>query len=147
MVQESLRKVVSEALVYVSKNGIPGDHHFYITFRTDRADVYMSDYLRQRHPEEITIVLQNQFWDLEVEQDIFRVSLSFNNIHERVAVPYTALVSFADPHVKFGLQFIPEPGPELEPSRSGKNVKKHNKKSKGTNGNNVIALDEFRNKT
>ena len=107
LVQESLRSVVSEALTQVSKGGLPGNHHFYISFRTDYPGVDLPDYLLEQYPEEITIVLQYEFWDLEVEEDSFFVTLCFNYIHERLTIPLQAIVSFVDPSVKFGLQFSP----------------------------------------
>lgn len=145
MVQQALRFVVKESLKYVERNGLPGNHHFYITFRTDRSDVEMPDYLRQKHPEEITIVLQHQFWDLRIEETYFRVSLSFNDHQEALKVPYDALVSFMDPSEKFGLQFTPASGPPLEPFELGDNGSSNGDK-KGPNKGNVVTLDKFRKK-
>lgn len=149
MVQEALRKVVQEALTQVEKNGLPGSHHFYITFQTDRPDVTLPNFLREKHPEEITIVLQHQFWDLNVTNNGFSVSLSFNDVHEKIAVPYTAIISFLDPSVKFGLQFIPDDPEEVTPF--AENAQSTPTKSKGKvkqqpKENNVVALDQFRKK-
>ncbi|MCI0432004.1 MAG: ClpXP protease specificity-enhancing factor SspB [Rhodospirillales bacterium] len=105
MVEEALRGVVRKALSQVAENGLPGAHHFYITFETDHPGVSLSDSLRARYPEEMTIILQHQFWGLEVEEDGFSVTLSFNDRHERVGVPFEAITAFADPAVKFGLRF------------------------------------------
>ena len=107
LVQDSLRSVVRESLMQVARSGLPGNHHFYISFRTDYPGVDLPDYLLEQYPEEITIVLQYVFWDLEVEEDSFFVTLCFNDIHERLTVPLQAIVSFVDPSVKFGLQFSP----------------------------------------
>ncbi|MGH6890794.1 MAG: SspB family protein, partial [Dongiaceae bacterium] len=82
-----------------------GAHHFYITFETDHPDVTLSDTLKSRFPEEMTIILQHQFWGLEVEEDGFSVTLSFNDRHERIGIPFEAITAFADPAVKFGLRF------------------------------------------
>jgi hypothetical protein len=105
MVESALRSVVRDALQQVAKRGLPGDHHFYISFRTTHPEVQISDKLRARFPEEMTIVLQYQFWGLEVDETGFAVTLSFNNQHERLSVPFTAVTTFGDPAVKFGLKF------------------------------------------
>jgi hypothetical protein len=109
MVENALRQVVREALNRAADRGLPGQHHFYITFRTDRPDVTLPERLRQQYPKEMTIVLQHQFWGLEVERDQFAVTLSFGGQQERLVVPYAALTGFADPSVKFGLQFEARP--------------------------------------
>lgn len=110
MVESALRGVVRQALIYISKNGLPGNHHFYITFRTDHPGVDISDALRGQYPNDMTVVLQHQYWGLEVNDDHFVVNLSFSNMPERLQVPYAALMSFVDPSVKFGLQFQPVDG-------------------------------------
>ena len=110
MVENALRGVVRQALIYVSKNGLPGNHHFYLTFRTDHPGVDISDALRGQYPNDMTVVLQHQYWGLEVNDDHFVVNLSFSNMPERLQVPYAALMSFVDPSVKFGLQFQPLDG-------------------------------------
>lgn len=156
MVQESLRSVVRSALMQVAKSGLPGNHHFYISFRTDYPGVDLPDYLMEQYPEEITIVLQYEFWDLEVEDDCFYVTLCFNDIHERLTVPLQSIVSFVDPSVKFGLQFSPtiheKVVPEKLPVRA-KNVKSKSKANtqapiseKAQDGSNVVVLDAFRKK-
>lgn len=117
MVEDALRDVVRKALIQVSENGLPGDHYFYITYRTDQPGVEMADYLRERYPQEMTIVLQHQFWGLEVEAEAFSVLLSFNKVHERLRVPLRALVGFSDPTAQFGLQFtVAEDEDEAEPA-------------------------------
>lgn len=105
MVERALRNVVRDALRETADKGLPGGHHFYITYRTGHAGVTMPEWLRASYPEDITIVLQYQFWGLEVEDDRFAVTLSFNGRNERLEVPYEAVTAFADPSVKFGLQF------------------------------------------
>ena len=105
MVEDALRGVVRRALTEVAGSGLPGDHHFYLTFRTTEPGVHIAATLRGQYPKEMTIVLQHQFWGLEVNDDHFAVTLSFGGKHERLVVPYHAIVSFADPSVKFGLQF------------------------------------------
>jgi len=105
MVEQALRGVVRKALSEAGQRGLPGDHHFYITFHTDRPGVGIADWLHQQYPQEMTIILQHQFWDLVVEEDRFAITLSFGGRHERLTVPFSALTAFADPSVKFGLQF------------------------------------------
>lgn len=108
--QRALRQVIREVLTEVAEGGLPGEHHFYITFDTNMPDVSLSDHLKKRHPEEMTVVLQNQFWDLEVTPEAFSVSLSFGNRPERLVVPFAAVKGFFDPSVQFGLQFDPQQG-------------------------------------
>jgi uncharacterized protein len=105
MVEEALRGVVRKALAEAAEKGLPGAHHFYITFETEHPEVSIADHLKSRYPEEMTIVLQHQFWGLEVEESRFSVTLSFNDRHERLTVPFEAVTAFADPAVKFGLRF------------------------------------------
>jgi hypothetical protein len=105
MVEDALRSVVSRALSHAAEHGLSGDHHFYITFLTDRPGVVIPDHLRSHYPSEMTIVLQHQFSGLEVGPDAFGVTLSFSNKPERLTVPYAAVSAFADPSVRFGLQF------------------------------------------
>ena len=105
LVENGLRSVVREALRRVAAEGWPGTHHAYITFKTAAPGVEVPDFLHTRYPDELTIVLQHQFWDLEVDDDSFSVTLSFNKVGQRIVVPFAALTSYADPSVKFGLQF------------------------------------------
>jgi uncharacterized protein len=105
MVEDALRSVVRRALSHVAEHGLPGSHHFYITFRTDHGDSEIPQVLRERYPGEMTIVLQHQFWGLEVGDDQFCVTLSFSDVPRRLVVPFSAVTAFADPSVRFGLQF------------------------------------------
>lgn len=105
LVDGALKGVVREALALASRRGLPGAHHFYVTFKTLHPGVEISEALRARYPDEMTIVLQHQFWGLEAADDTFEVTLSFSGVSERLKVPYAALTSFVDPSVKFGLQF------------------------------------------
>ena len=107
LVERSLRNVVREALARVSNEGLPGAHHFYVSFRTTDPGVQIPDFLRAKFPEEMTIVLQHQFWGLTVEADSFEVTLSFSRARQRMHVPFRALTGFFDPSVQFGLQFQP----------------------------------------
>jgi hypothetical protein len=105
LTQEALRGVVRSVLEKIAKSGLPGDHHLYIAFDTCGPGVSVSDRLRDQYPDEMTIVLQHQFWDLEISQERFEVKLSFNNIPERLVIPFAAIKAFYDPSVQFGLQF------------------------------------------
>lgn len=105
LAQEALRGVVRRVLSDVARDGLPGDHHFFIAFDTRAPGVRLSQRMREKYPEEMTIVLQHQFWDLEVGDHAFEVGLSFGGIPERLLVPFSALKGFFDPSVKFGLQF------------------------------------------
>jgi len=157
LVQDSLRGVVRTVLNNTAKSGLAGSHHFYISFATNHPDVDIPDFLRNEYPEEITIVLQYEFWDLEVEADFFSVTLCFNNIHERLTIPFSAVISFVDPSVKFGLQFTPSIH-ERSVAKKAKKMKaegsatrkarasKPAKAEEATEGSNVIALDAFRKK-
>jgi uncharacterized protein len=105
MMETALRGVIREALTIAAATGLPGEHHFYLTFRTEDPGVDIPARLRARHPEEMTIVLQHQFWGLEIGEERFSVTLSFDRVHERLTVPYAAITAFVDPSVQFGLQF------------------------------------------
>lgn len=105
LIDAAMRNVVREALAHVKQFGLPGEHHFFISFQTNYPGVAISPQLKARYPEEITIVVQHQFWDLTIEKDRFSIMLSFNNIPEKLVVPFDALTAFADPSIKFGLQF------------------------------------------
>ncbi len=105
MVEDALRKVVRTTLTEVAERGLPGNHQLYLTFLTDHPGVEIADHLRERYPGDMTIVLQYQFWGLEVENDTFAVSLSFDDVRERLHIPFAAITAFADPSVNFALQF------------------------------------------
>ncbi len=124
LTQEAMRGVVRTVLKDAATKGLPGDHHFFITFDTQAQGVKLSPRMRAQYPQDMTIVLQHQFWDLTVNDDVLEVGLSFNGIPERLVVPLAALKSFADPSVKFGMQFAdaneqpaedekPKGGPQL----------------------------------
>ena len=112
MIEDALRQVMREALIVTERQGLPGIHHFYITFRTRYPGVVIAHHLLERHPDEMTIVLQNQFWGLAVGERDFTVSLSFNRISEQLRVPFAAVTGFTDPAAKFGLHFNVDSGIE-----------------------------------
>ena len=132
------------------EDGLPGDHHFYITFMTDHAGVKIPDYLRERYPGEMTIVLQYQFYDLSVDDELMKVTLSFNNVPERLEIPLAAITIFADPSVNFALQFQPlgeDMEPDFDPDDDGPGGPDD---SDGEDGDGktgeVVSLDQFRKK-
>jgi hypothetical protein len=108
LIQDALRDVVREAMARVAAEGFPGEHHFYLSFRSGAEGVVVPAFLGERYPEEITIVLQNQFWDLVVDEEGFSVSLNFDASRERVGVPWEALTAFVDPAAEFALRFAAE---------------------------------------
>ena len=157
MVQNALRGVVKKTLEHTEKHGLLGNHHFYITFATDHPGVEVPEYLQEQYGDEITIVLQYEFWDLVAEAKGFYVTLCFDDRHEKLHVPYTALLSFVDPSVKFGLQFSPVVEEQTEvgkvikgdkaKSLTDKAQEKPTKsKEKLKDGSNIVTLDSFRKK-
>lgn len=116
LTQQALRGVVRNVLTDAAKKGLPGDHHFYISFDTQADGVRMSDRLRAQYPEEMTVILQHQFWDLAVNDHGFEVGMSFGGIPEKLVIPFDAISGFFDPSVQFGLQFeeIAEGEPKLK---------------------------------
>jgi uncharacterized protein len=105
LVQDALKSVVRKVLTDAARDGLPGEHHFYVTFRTTLPGVRMSQALRDQYPEEMTIVLQHQFWDLAVTEHSIEVGLSFKGIPERLLIPFDTVTGFFDPSVQFGLKF------------------------------------------
>lgn len=120
LAQDAMRGVVRTVLVRAAKTGLPGDHHFYISFDTQAPGVSLSKRLKEKYPEEMTIVLQHRFWDLLVGEERFEVKLTFDGIPERLVVPFAAIKVFFDPSVRYGLQFEgPDFGPETFPHAVG----------------------------
>jgi hypothetical protein len=126
LVQDALKGVVRKVLSDAAKDGLAGEHHFYISFRTDFPGVRLSNRLREKYPQEMTIVLQHQFWDLGITEHTFEVGLSFSGVPERLLIPFDALSGFFDPSVQFGLKFEvegyqaeeePAPAPAPRPAR------------------------------
>jgi uncharacterized protein len=107
LAQNALRGVVRTVLAQAAKNGLPGDHHLYVTFHTQAPGVRISPRLREKYPEEMTIVFQHQFWDLVVTEIAFEVGMAFSGVAEKLVIPFDAVKSFFDPSVQFGLQFEP----------------------------------------
>ena len=147
LAQDALRGMVRTVLEDIAKGGLPGEHHFYITFNTGADGVRVSQRMRAQYPQDMTIVLQHQFWDLKVTEDEFEVGLSFGGVPERLVVPFAAITAFADPSVQFALQFealtLPggeadaedtaaqKPKPPLQEKNSEKNQEKNRDKASG----------------
>lgn len=115
MIDDAMRGVVRRAMRQIADEGLPGEHHFYISFLTTYPGVRLSPQLRERFPQEMTIIVQHQFWDLRVEEEQFSLMLSFNNVPEKLVIPYASLTAFADPSIKFGLQFHTRRSPATAP--------------------------------
>jgi uncharacterized protein len=153
MEEALLQGVVRKALTICAERGIIGQHHFYITFRTADPAVAIPDHLRARYTPEMTIVLQHQFWGLEVDDKGFAVTLSFEGKHERLKVPWSAVVAFVDPSVQFGLQFTrgeakaEEPAPAAEAKKAEAPQALPKPAAPPADGESrVVALDQFRKK-
>ena len=155
LIDGAMQQIVRKALLIAEKQGLLGEHHFYITFDTDFPGVMIPDTLQKRYPEEMTIVMQHQYWDLEVEEDRFSIVLSFDNVRHSLTVPFASLTAFADPSVKFGLQFrhsgmIQKNRAEKidDPKNGGKKPTKKTKTKEATltPKDNVVSLDSFRKK-
>ncbi len=147
IVQEALRAVVGRVLGSVAESGgLPGEHHFYITFKTQAAGVDIPQRLKERFPDEMTIVIQNRYWDLIVDGERFSVGLSFNQIPSKLVIPYAAITGFHDPAVNFDLRFqvAEEPGDGPEPHEEAENDGPS--VTPVEDGSNVVAVDFKRKK-
>lgn len=145
---DALRSVMARALAQVAGSGLPGGHHFYIAFRTDHPGVVMDEALAARHRPEMTVVLQHRFWGLAVDDEGFRVGLSFEGRPHSIRVPFAAVTSFVDPSVRFGLQFGKRAGEA--PGGAGEQAGGEEEQAEETGAaaeakeGNVVAFDRFR---
>jgi hypothetical protein len=153
LVEGALRTVVRDVLGRLAKEGVPPPHHFYITFRTQHPGVAIPEFLRDRYPVDMTIVLQHQFWDLSVDDEGFQVTLSFNDQLQRLRIPFAAIKVFADPGVEFGLQFTLDEDGEPQAAEV-KLLGSSSRQAAGDGGENplpaggaeIVTLDRFRKK-
>jgi hypothetical protein len=146
MVQSAMKGVLRAVLRKAADMGaLPGDHHFYVTFRTRTPGVQMADHLSDRFPEEMTIVIQHQYWDFEVHDDRFEIILRFGGIPQHLRVPFSAVTRFFDPSVNFGLQFDQETRPQPESRVTGADSARPATPEPG-DGASVVSLDAFRRK-
>lgn len=165
MVKNAMRGVVRDALHKAARDGLPGDHHFYITFETKAPGTEISSRLAAMHPGEMTIVVQNQFWNLSVDDTGFSIELSFSGRREYLYIPFPALTRFVDPSVNFGLQFSDGPpldndvademGEEAPPPADQAGRDEEAEKGEGAHGEKeekeekeekIVSLDSFRKK-
>ncbi len=137
MMERALRGVMRDALALAEEQGLPGNHHYYISFLTQHDGVTIPDSLRARYPDEMTIVLQHRFWGLETGEDGFSVTLSFGGRSERLTVPFEAVTAFMDPAVDFGLRFGPQPDEEADDAPGGT-------EDADADSATVVTLDKFR---
>ena len=156
LMHQAMRGLIRTVLEDVQKDGLPGDHHFFITFDTGHPDVEIADWLSDRYPGEMTVVMQHWFDNLEVTEDGFAVTLNFGDAPERLYIPFDAVLTFVDPSVEFGLRFesmegeaseegalVPAPRPVKEPKERPK-VKKADAPNAGRKDAEVVSLDTFR---
>jgi hypothetical protein len=164
LARDALRGVLRRVLTDAAEHGLPGEHHFFITFVSTAEGVKLSPRLLAQYPEEMTVILQHQFWDLVVTEDRFEVGLSFGGIPERLVVPFTSIKSFFDPSVQFGLQFDPSesaaeaPAANLpaaaapsastvaSPPAASPAPENQDQPAKPSEGAEVVRLDRFRKK-
>ncbi len=142
IVQDALRTVVRRVLERIdAEGGLPGAHHFYIAFRTRAPGVEIPKHLLERYPDEMTIVIQHRYWDLDINEERFQIGLSFNQVPAKLTIPFEAVTGFVDPAVNFALQFQPKEGDavvaEPEPTPPPEPIEP---------GSNVVTLDRFRKK-
>ena len=144
LMHNAMRSLIQDVLTEVKDNGLPGEHHFFITFDTNHAGVEMASWLKDRYPTEITVVMQHWYDDLEVKDDGFSVTLNFGDTPEHLVIPYEAILTFVDPSVEFGLRFETneedEDTDEQKPTVSKESNKDDTKKETGQ----VVSLDNFR---
>ena len=155
LARDALRGVLRRVLTDAAEHGLPGEHHFFITFLSTAEGVKLSPRLLAQYPEEMTVILQHQFWDLTVTEDRFEVGLSFGGIAERLVVPFNSIKSFFDPSVQFGLQFEPADAPAASlpavpapaaPTVPTPAVENKDEPAKPSEGAEVVRLDRFRKK-
>lgn len=146
IVQRALISVVQEVLTQAEKEGLPGNHHFYVRFRTDHPRTHIPKFLKERHPEEIMIVLQHQFWNLKVSNDGFSVELSFNGMREELKVPFSSLTAFVDPSVKFALQFTPSFDDSGDTTGFRQTTSIQSSDSQSPEDGKIISFDSFKKK-
>jgi hypothetical protein len=164
LARDALRGVLRRVLTDAAEHGLPGEHHFFITFLSTAEGVKLSPRLLAQYPEEMTVILQHQFWDLTVTEDRFEVGLSFGGIPERLVVPFNSIKSFFDPSVQFGLQFDPSEAvseapaanlpavatpsalPVPAPPSASPAPENQDEPAKPSEGAEVVRLDRFRKK-
>ena len=144
LMHNAMRSLIQDVLAGVKTNGLPGEHHFFITFDTNHAEVEIAPWLKERYPSEITVVMQHWYDGLEVRDDSFSVTLNFGDTPEHLVIPYEAILTFVDPSVEFGLRFeSSEEEDNAEAPAVFKSNEANNEKSKKETGQ-IVSLDSFR---
>lgn len=145
LIQQALRGVVREAMAHVAEHGFTGEHHFYLSFKSQAPGVVVPTFLRDRYPDEITIVLQRQFWDLFVDDAGLSVTLAFDARRERIGVPWEALTAFVDPAAEFALRLGPD-SPEDDEPEEGEPDEPPEEEGSGDASAEVVSIHQFRKK-
>ena len=144
LMHNAMRSLIQDVLTEVKNNGLPGEHHFFITFDTNHAGVEMASWLKDRYPTEITVVMQHWYDDLEVKDDGFSVTLNFGDTPEHLVIPYEAILTFVDPSVEFGLRFeTNEENEDTDEQKSTVSKESNTDDTKKETGQ-VVSLDNFR---
>ena len=146
LIDNAMRTMVRDVMRRVQSEGLPGEHHFYISYDTQHPGVRMSEQLRSKYPRDITIVMQHQFWDFKVEDAQFHVTLSFGGAPEKLTVPFAAHTAFADPSIKFGLQFQALASGHSAPPEGPPLPETDDESSEDEGIAEIISLDAFRKK-
>ena len=144
LMHNAMRSLIQDVLTEVKNNGLPGEHHFFITFDTNHAGVEMASWLKDRYPTEITVVMQHWYDDLEVKDDGFSVTLNFGDTPEHLVIPYEAILTFVDPSVEFGLRFESNEEDDNTDEEKLTVSKESNKDDTKKETGQVVSLDNFR---
>jgi hypothetical protein len=142
LMHRAMRGLIQTVLADVAQNGLPGAHHFFITFDTTHPDVQIADWLRERYPTEMTVVVQHWFENLEVEDDLFRITLNFGNNPEPMVIPFDAVRTFVDPSVEFGLRFESQSGDDEDEEDDEEDIEVEEPETR--RDAEVVSLDQFR---
>jgi hypothetical protein len=142
LMHRAMRGLIQTVLADVAQNGLPGAHHFFITFDTTHPDVQIADWLRERYPTEMTVVVQHWFENLEVEDDLFRITLNFGNNPEPMVIPFDAVRTFVDPSVEFGLRFESQSGDDEDEEDDEVDIEVEEPETR--RDAEVVSLDQFR---
>ena len=144
LMHNAMRSLIQDVLAEVKSNGLPGEHHFFITFDTNHAEVEMAPWLKERYPTEITVVMQHWYDDLEVRDDGFSVTLNFGDTPEHLVIPYEAILTFVDPSVEFGLRFESSEEEDKEEETVDFDPDEASTKNSENETGQIVSLDSFR---
>ena len=144
LMHNAMRSLIQDVLIAVKNNGLPGEHHFFITFDTNHSEVEMAPWLKERYPTEITVVMQHWYDDLEVRDDGFSVTLNFGDTPEHLVIPYEAILTFVDPSVEFGLKFESSVEEESTEDQGIPTSDEDNRDDIKKDTGEIVSLDSFR---